>query len=393
MSADESRLRETPLAAWHRDHGGRMVPFGGWSMPVQYGSIVEEHRATRSHCGLFDVSHMGRLTVAGAGARDWLESTLTRSVAGLSAGRARYTLVTDEGGPRGLRVLDDALVACEGDTLFQLVVNAANRERVVESLAARLPANASLEDRTGQTAMIAVQGPQAVGIVAGLCEPRQREAITAMPVYRTGRAELAGVDAAVSRTGYTGEDGFELVVDADCATRVWEALVSAGGRPCGLGARDTLRLEAGMPLYGHELVESSDPFAVGLGFAVNLEGREFPGRKTLAELSATARATRWSPRPLPRPGRSGSSPAAASPPASRPRWRWRCSTCRGPMPAAKWPSRSVAAVSRPGSSLSPSTAGKPERLRRDCGILPATVGLDRLPCCHAATRSRGRIRR
>ncbi len=287
MSADESRLRETPLAAWHRDHGGRMVPFGGWSMPVQYGSIVEEHRATRSHCGLFDVSHMGRLTVAGAGARDWLESTLTRSVAGLSAGRARYTLVTDEGGPRGLRVLDDALVACEGDTLFQLVVNAANRERVVESLAARLPANASLEDRTGQTAMIAVQGPQAVGIVAGLCEPRQREAITAMPVYRTGRAELAGVDAAGSRTGYTGEDGFELVVDADCATRVWEALVSAGGRPCGLGARDTLRLEAGMPLYGHELVESSDPFAVGLGFAVNLEGREFPGRKTLAELSAT----------------------------------------------------------------------------------------------------------
>jgi aminomethyltransferase len=308
-------LLTTPLAEWHAAHGGRMVDFAGWSMPVQYKSIVAEHLATRRAAGLFDVSHMGRLAVHGPAAAAWLESLLTRRVDDLEPGRARYTLVTSDGSDRaegeaGCTVLDDALVAREADAAdgtprFSLVVNASNRRRVVEWLERRLPggrregnrvgSGVSLADRTFETAMIAVQGPRAVDLVTGLCSSEDALRIGALGNYRATTAVVAGHPAALSRTGYTGEDGLELVVTAPTAVAVWEALyaagISVGLEPCGLGARDTLRLEAGMPLYGHELMEASDPFAIGLGFAVTLDRpdgtpRMFPGAKALRDMRA-----------------------------------------------------------------------------------------------------------
>jgi aminomethyltransferase len=294
-------LFETPLTAWHATHGGRMVDFAGWSMPVQYGSIVEEHLAARRAAGLFDVSHMGRLSVTGPAAVTWLDALLTRRVADLAPGQVRYTLVTSDEGPTGLRILDDALVAREADAAdgtprLALVVNASNRDRVVAWLRSRLPrAGVTLTDHTRDTAMIAVQGPRAVELVADLCPAADATAIAALKTYRATAATVAGQPAAVSRTGYTGEDGLELVVAAAHAVAVWEAILAAGAplgaAPCGLGARDTLRLEAGMPLYGHELVAASDPFALGLGFAVNLTAadgaaREFPGAATLRSMQA-----------------------------------------------------------------------------------------------------------
>jgi aminomethyltransferase len=294
-------LLATPLTSWHAAHGGRMVDFAGWTMPVQYASIVEEHLATRRAAGLFDVSHMGRLSVTGPDAAAWLDSLLTRRVADLAPGQVRYTLVTSDEGPTSLSILDDALVGREPDTAdgtprLSLVVNASNRDRVVAWLQSRLPAaGVSLTDHTRDTAMIAVQGPRAVELVAGLCPAADAGAIRALKNYRATTATVAGRFVAVSRTGYTGEDGVEIVVAAADAVAVWEAILSAGSAhgvvPCGLGARDTLRLEAGMPLYGHELVATSNPFALGLGFAVNLAAadgspREFPGAAALRQMQA-----------------------------------------------------------------------------------------------------------
>jgi aminomethyltransferase len=298
-------LLETPLGSWHEAHSGRMVDFAGWRMPVQYGSIVEEHLATRNAAGIFDVSHMGRLTVTGPGSLAWLESILTRRVSDLAIGQVRYTLVTSDEGPDGLIILDDALVArdtdaADGTPRCSLVVNASNRSRVVSWLTSRLPADGvALEDHTRETAMIAVQGPLAVGIVTGLCPADDAARIVALKNYRATTATIAGRPAAVSRTGYTGEDGVELVVAAADAVAAWEAIDAAGSphglRACGLGARDTLRLEAGMPLYGHELVATSDPFALGLGFAINVAGidgapRMFPGAERLRSMQASSPA-------------------------------------------------------------------------------------------------------
>jgi aminomethyltransferase len=294
-------LLKTPLAEWHAAYGGRMVDFAGWSMPVQYGSIVVEHEATRRAAGLFDVSHMGRLAVQGPAAATWLESLLTRRVEDLEPGRVRYTLVTSDEGESGCTVLDDALVAREADAAdgtprFSLVVNASNRRRVIEWLERHLPATGvTLVDRTFETAMLAVQGPLAVDIVCGLCSPEDAGRIRALGTYRATTATVAdrsggGHPAAVSRTGYTGEDGLELVVPATSAVAVWDAIHAAGVprglAACGLGARDTLRLEAGMPLYGHELTGATDPFAIGLGFAITLDRRDggprdFPGATAL----------------------------------------------------------------------------------------------------------------
>ena len=287
-------LLETPLVGWHLSHGGRMVDFAGWQMPVQYASIVAEHMATRRAAGMFDVSHMGRLSIGGPRAVEWLESLLTRRVADIEVGRVRYTLITSDAGGTPI-VLDDALVARDTDApdgtpRMGLVVNASNRDRVVAWLEERVPAGVSFVDRTLETAMIAVQGPLAIEIVVGLCNTTDADRISRLKNYWATSAVVAGQPAAVSRTGYTGEDGVELVVDARVATAVWEAIHAAGATrgllACGLGARDTLRLEAGMPLYGHELREQTDPFAIGLGLAFNLDGRSFPGAVHYAALQA-----------------------------------------------------------------------------------------------------------
>jgi aminomethyltransferase len=279
MSGD---LLKTPLHAWHAAHGGRLVDFAGWSMPVQYSSIVEEHQACRTSAALFDVSHMGRLFFEGPGAEAFLDRILTRKVAGLTPGKIRYSLVCNEAGG----ILDDVLIyhviGIIGPPYWLLVVNASNRAKIVDWITRQLPRDVQLTDRTTQTAMIAVQGPQALERVT----PHIGFPLGDMTYYSSITTMLAGMPAVVSRTGYTGEDGCEIIVEAPHGHHLWTLLAAEGVRPAGLAARDTLRLEAAMPLYGHELSESINPYQAGLDFAVNLKGRDFIGRAALEKFKA-----------------------------------------------------------------------------------------------------------
>ena len=277
-------LARTPLADWHASHGARLVDFAGWAMPIQYGSIVDEHNATRSAVGLFDVSHMGRLTITGAQPGAWLDNLVTRRIIDLRPGRVRYSLVCNEAGG----VLDDILITCVEQDRFDLVVNASNRAKLLEWFDAFGASDeATLVDRTESTAMIAVQGPRAVETVVRL----SGEDVSQLRYY-TAQADVdvAGVRCDVSRTGYTGEDGLELICEAEHAEKLWQALAATGATPCGLASRDTLRLEAGMPLYGHELNETLNPIQAGLQFAVSYEDkqgvpRNFVGHEALREAS------------------------------------------------------------------------------------------------------------
>ena len=296
--------QRTPLAEWHENNRGRMVDFAGWSMPVQYSTIVSEHLGTRKGAGVFDVSHMGRVAVEGNQAAEWLDSMLTRQVVDLPVCRARYTLITGIAGEKddvqldgAPVILDDALVTRladqkDGSQRFVLVVNASNRQRVVRWLQACLPPEGvSLNDRTEDSAMIAVQGPLVFGhmtedVFAGplgsVFGKKVLEQLAALPNYGAIETELSGEPVLVSRTGYTGEDGVEIILGSSQSLGLWKCLVEEGNAiPCGLGSRDTLRLEAAMPLYGHELCEKTDPFSAGLGFAVNIDGREFPGAEEI----------------------------------------------------------------------------------------------------------------
>lgn len=281
-------LNQTPLHAWHAAHGGRLVDFAGWSMPVQYGSIIDEHTATRTAVGLFDVSHMGRLRIDGPGGAALLDRLLTRKVIGLGIGKIRYSLMCQENGG----ILDDVLVyhlqQPQGNLYHQLVVNASNREKIVTWIKSQLrPADeATLTDQTFDTAMIAVQGPVALRAV----EPLIGADVGGLAYYTGRETSICGHRGIVSRTGYTGEDGCELIVPAANAVEVWTRVLEAGkeqgARAVGLAARDTLRLEAAMPLYGHELNENVDPLTADLGFAVNFQGRDFVGREALEKIKA-----------------------------------------------------------------------------------------------------------
>jgi aminomethyltransferase len=291
-------LAKTPLHDWHSAHGGKLVDFAGWSMPVQYCSIVAEHTATRTAVGLFDVSHMGRLRFSGRNVAPFLEHVLTRRVTDMQPGQIRYSLVTNERGG----ILDDVLVyhgPLDGPEDFGMVVNASNRQKIVNWLGQRLQlwqnAHAgdkiSIGDDTLRTAMIAVQGPKALQILDPLFKlPGNGKAgqLGAMRYYHFGRANFGDRVVTMSRTGYTGEHGFEIICDAGQAPAIWDRLAESaaavGGMAAGLGARDTLRLEAAMPLYGHELTEEITPIEAGLAFAVNLEDRDFPGSQTLAAI-------------------------------------------------------------------------------------------------------------
>jgi len=270
-------LLQTPLHAWHAAHGGRMVDFAGWSMPVQYTSIVEEHQACRSSAALFDVSHMGRLFFEGPNAEQLLDRLLTRKVAGLPPGKIRYSLMCNESGG----ILDDVLIyhiiGLVGPPYHLLVVNASNRQKIIDWLVQQRLDGVQFTDRTAQTAMIAVQGPQALELVSLHAGFRLAD----LTYYSSIGVLFDGAPAVISRTGYTGEDGCEIIIEAPHARRIWELLVKEGARPAGLAARDTLRLEAAMPLYGHELSESINPYQAGLDFAVNLKDRDFAGRAAL----------------------------------------------------------------------------------------------------------------
>jgi aminomethyltransferase len=288
VPTNETPLR-TPLHDWHQAHGGRLVEFGGWSMPVQYTTITAEHSAVRERVGLFDISHMGRLTFDGPGVLDWLERVTTNHVAKMTDLQIQYSLVTNQQGG----VIDDILVYRQ-PFAYIVVCNASNRQAVVGQLE-RLRAGAvgNFADRTLDTAMIAVQGPRALETL----QPLFDQALDPLRYYHLTMGRLMGsVNAVVSRTGYTGEDGFELIVGASAAVSVWNALLESGKphgiEPCGLGARDTLRLEAAMPLYGHELTESIDPYSAGVGWAVKLDKGDFAGRDALQALKARPRLRR-----------------------------------------------------------------------------------------------------
>ena len=263
----------TPLYDWHVGHGARMVDFGGWDMPIQYANIIDEHAAVRTAAGLFDVSHMGRLSFAGPGALDLIQHVYSNDAATMKDGQVRYGLVCNEKG--GVR--DDVLVY-RWPYGWSMVVNASNREKIVGWLAQQKgPRDVEVTDRTAATAMIAVQGPRAVELCDGLTEADAGK----LAYYHGTPTRCMGQQCVVSRTGYTGEDGFEFMIGAGHGVALWEELVRRGARPCGLGARDTLRLEAAMPLYGHEITEEIDPLQAGLGWAVKLNKGEFIGRDAL----------------------------------------------------------------------------------------------------------------
>ena len=261
-------LRTSPLDARHRARDGKMVPFGGWEMPIQYPSgTLAEHRACRSDAAAFDVSHLGTVRVTGPAAFDRLQAALTNDLGKIAPGRAQYTHLLDEA---DASVLDDIIVWWVADERFDVMPNASNTERVLAALGG--------DDVTAGRAVIAVQGPSA----------RERLATVAPEAAAVGRFRVAEVDvlgrpSVVAGTGYTGEDGVELAVDADHAGAVWDAVVDAGVTPAGLGARDTLRLEAGLPLHGHELGPGITPLQAGLGWVVAWDKAEFRGRKALAD--------------------------------------------------------------------------------------------------------------
>lgn len=277
-------LARTPLDAWHRSVGAKMVPFAGYDMPIQYGDgIVAEHNACRTRAALFDVSHMGRLRFDGDGAEAFLDHVLTRRVSDMAVGDVRYSMVCNAAGG----VLDDVLVSyleTPSERRFHLlVVNASNREKIIRWLTPLLAdfPTVTMSDRTELTAMIAVQGPLAMQACKKLLnfDPNR------LKNYQARITDQFRKPVIISRTGYTGEDGLELIVRAEEAPRVWENILLAGRESgfiaAGLGARDTLRMEAGMPLYGHELSETIDPISAGLSFAVNFPDRFFIGDEAL----------------------------------------------------------------------------------------------------------------
>ncbi len=303
-SSEAAALLQTPLNALHRRLSARMVDFAGWDMPVQYpAGILAEHQAVRTACGLFDLSHMGRVYVRGRDALALAQTCCTRDLSRIRPGEAAYSVVCRPDGG----ILDDVIgyIQSESDVLF--VFNASNR---LDDIAffreqqERLHLDATLEDRTLESALIGVQGPLAQTVVQALCSVN----LDALPGYAFLDAQVAGYPALVSRTGYTGEDGFEIMVASDAAERTWDALMAQPGTAaCGLGARDTLRTEAGFALYGHDIDLTTNPYEARLGWVVNLTKTSFVGRDALAEVKAAGPRRRLvglrvAPGGVPRPG-------------------------------------------------------------------------------------------
>jgi aminomethyltransferase len=269
--------KKTPLYQWHESHGGRIVPFAGYLLPVQYeAGVIAEHNAVREKAGLFDVSHMGEFVIKGKGALENIQNLFTNDFTSMATGRVRYTLMcNDEGG-----ILDDLVVCKMEEGRYMLVVNAANREKDAAWIKSHLDSSASFEDISDSLAQISLQGPAAQNILISLSDTIPQKYYTLIE-----KGQAAGINCIVSRTGYTGEAGFELYCPEDKAVSLWEKLLDAGKgaglTPCGLGARDTLRLEAAMPLYGHEMNETVNPFEAALSFAVKMDKKDFIGKRAL----------------------------------------------------------------------------------------------------------------
>ncbi|MGA1016706.1 MAG: glycine cleavage system aminomethyltransferase GcvT [Phycisphaerales bacterium] len=298
MANDTPSLLKTPFHAYHVEQGGRMVDFAGWEMPLLFTSILEEHRQVRTSGGFFDVSHMGRLRFSGRHARRFLDRVCTRRVLGMENGQCRYSLVCNEQG--GCR--DDVLIYAIDDDEFLMVCNASNRAKLLEHFEAqRGDMVFKMKDETESTAMVAIQGPKVMEVIG-----RFSREIPTLKRYRFARKNLLVIKLLVSRTGYTGEDGVEVILPAGgLARQALKLMLDADGgesdllKPAGLGARDTLRMEAGMPLYGHEIEEDVDPLTAGLGFAVSLDKGEgddragrFIGQDALQRIHAEGPARR-----------------------------------------------------------------------------------------------------
>ena len=281
-------MLRTALVERHRALGGRLIDFAGWEMPVQYSSILDEHRAVRERVGLFDLSHMGEVWVSGPGAASGLAAALVSDPGRLAPGRAHYSMIVAEDGG----IIDDLIVYRLADERFMVVPNASNRVPVVEALGERLHGHdAQMDDASLRTSLVAVQGPRAAELLARLTDVD----LASLRYYAIAEGHAVGEPAFVARTGYTGEDGFELFVEWDAALAVWDRLLADGERmgimACGLGARDTLRLEAGMPLYGNELGRDTNPFEAGLGRVVKFDKpADFFGRDALQKVADTGPA-------------------------------------------------------------------------------------------------------
>ncbi len=260
------------------------MEFAGWLMPIQYAGILDEHRAVRAAAGLFDLSHMGELVIEGPGAGAALASALVTDPPALAVGRAQYSMIcAPDGG-----IMDDLIVYRLAEDRFMVVANASNALVVSDALAQRLEGFAAvLDDRSLATGLVAIQGPRSIAIL----QPLASIDLAAIRYYGIAEGEVAGIPVQIARTGYTGEDGFELFVDVERAGEIWDAVLAAGREhalvPVGLGARDTLRLEAGMPLYGNELDLATNPFEAGLGRVVKLgKAGDFTGRAALEKVHA-----------------------------------------------------------------------------------------------------------
>ncbi len=276
--------RKTPLWELHKQQGARLINFGGWDMPVQYtAGTIKEHKAVREAVGLFDVSHMGEVYLRGPNARAQVDRLCSNNVAGAPVGKAVYTLLTRPDGG----VVDDCIFYKRADDEFFVIVNASNTGKDLEWFREHVQSPCDVVDVSDETSLIAVQGPKAVAMVSALADAN----LTQMPSFTFADATVAGVSCLVARTGYTGEDGFELACANADAPRLWMALYDAalplGGLPIGLGARDSLRLEAKLPLYGNDLDDEHTPLEAGLGWAVKLDGREFFGAPVLRDQKAT----------------------------------------------------------------------------------------------------------
>jgi len=272
--------KKTILNDSHRALGARMVDFGGWDMPISYGSQIEEHHAVRTDAGMFDVSHMTVVDLRGPRTREFLRYLLANSVDKLKTpGKALYSAMLDANGG----VIDDLIVYFLDEAFFRLVVNAATREKDLAWINKQAAAYGVEVIERAELAMIAVQGPNARTKVIGLLREQDRAAAAKLPRFAALDAiSTSGTALFIARTGYTGEDGFEIILPAEGAVAFWEALIEAGVKPAGLGARDTLRLEAGMNLYGQDMDETVSPYEAAMGWTVTLdEGREFVGRQVL----------------------------------------------------------------------------------------------------------------
>ena len=262
-------LQRTPLHDRHVALGARMIPFAGWEMPVQYEGVIPEHRAVRTDCGVFDVSHMGEIEVEGPQAHELLQRLLSNDLDRIEPGQAQYTLLTNERGG----IIDD-LIAYRLDRFrYLLIVNASNREADFRWLKEREVRGSEVSDRSSDYGLLAVQGPRAI----------ERLGLEPARAFTFAEDEIDGVEVMVNRTGYTGEDGCELLCMADDAGRLWDAVLERGGTPCGLGARDTLRLEVCYPLHGNDITPETDPISAGLGWSCSLD-KDFTGVQPLREI-------------------------------------------------------------------------------------------------------------